>query len=193
MKRNQKIVIREATPEDTAALLYIYAPYIQKTAITFEYEVPSVEEFRERIKEIQKKYPYLIAELNGEIVGYAYAGAFHKRAAYDWCVETSIYVKQDEKRNGVGRELYQVLEDCLQAQGITNLYACIACPEREDEYLTKDSIRFHEKMGYQEIGMFHNCGYKFERWYHMVWMEKMLGDHLEKQPKVKPFSEVKRM
>ena len=106
MEKN-KLQIRVATKEDAEALLAIYAPYVEKTAITFEYEVPSIEEFRCRIQETLKKYPYLVAEKNGKIVGYAYAGAFHARPAYDWAVETSIYVSELQKGEGIGKALYK--------------------------------------------------------------------------------------
>lgn len=178
------VTIRMAVPEDAEALLKIYAPYVEKTAVTFEYEVPSVAEFSDRIKRTLKKYPYLAAELDGEVVGYAYAGTFHERAAYDWAVETSIYVREDKKGFGIGRALYSVLEHILLQQNILNVNACIAYPAREDEYLTKDSVRFHEKLGYRMAGRFHQCGYKFGRWYDMVWMEKHLGSHPENPEKV---------
>ena len=178
MEKN-KLQIRVATKEDAEALLAIYAPYVEKTAITFEYEVPSIEEFRCRIQETLKKYPYLVAEKNGKIVGYAYAGAFHARPAYDWAVETSIYVSELQKGEGIGKALYKALEEQLSQQHILNLNACIAYPEIEDEYLTKNSPKFHEQMGYTVVGEFHKCGYKFGRWYNMVWMEKLIGSHAD--------------
>lgn len=171
--------IRVAREEDAAALLEIYTPYVLETAITFEYDVPSVEEFAGRIRHTLERYPYLVAEdESGELLGYAYASPFHARPAYDWAVETSIYVARGAHRQGVGRRLYEALEQCLKEQGILNLYACIASPRQEaDPHLSKDSIRFHEHMGYRLIGEFHQCGYKFDRWYDMVWMEKMVGEH----------------
>lgn len=186
----QEVRIRIANSEDAEALLRIYAPYVRETAITFEYEVPSVEEFRQRILHTKERYPYLAAEQNGIIVGYAYAGAFHARKAYDWAVETSIYVDRNKKGNGIGRKLYDALETILREQNILNLNACIAYPTAEDEYLTRDSVRFHEHLGYRMVGEFHQCGYKFHRWYNMVWMEKHIGEHLEKQPEIKPFREI---
>ena len=105
MKNN--IIIRVASTEDAQTLLEIYRPYVEHTAITFEYDVPDIEEFMNRIKNTQKTYPYLVAEYQGEILGYAYAGAFKERAAYDWAVETSIYVRQNQKRMGVGSLLYE--------------------------------------------------------------------------------------
>lgn len=192
MEQNNKIeiTIRQATEADAEELLKIYAPYVTDTAITFEYEVPTLEEFTGRIRHTLQKYPYLVALQGEEIIGYAYAGAFYGRAAYDWSVETSIYIKRGRTHGGVGKLLYQALEDALKAQNIINLYACIAYPEVEDEYLTKNSVSFHEHLGYRMIGTFQKCGYKFGRWYHMVWMEKMIGEHLDKPEKVKRFSEI---
>ena len=187
---SEKIMIRTATTNDAEAILAIYAPYVETTAITFEYEIPGIEEFRERIRNVLKKYPYLIAEAEGEIVGYAYAGPFKGRAAYDWAVETTIYVDRARKRMGIGRKLYDKLEEALRKQGILNMEACSGYPETEDEHLTKDSVRFHEKLGYRMVGEFYQCGYKFSHWYNMVWMEKMIGEHQEKQPQIHPYSEI---
>lgn len=184
------IRIRVAKEQDAKEILNIYAPYVEQTAITFEYEIPSLRDFKERIHHTLQKYPYLVAEMEGEILGYAYVSAFHARAAYDWCVETSIYVKMDKKRMGIGVSLYCALELILKEQGILNLNACIATPREEDEHLTMDSVRFHERMGYRMVGEFDQCGYKFNRWYNMVWMEKQIGEHLEHQPRVKRFDEV---
>ena len=186
-----EVKLRVATVSDAAELLKIYAPYVTDTAITFEYDVPTLEDFEGRIAHTLEKYPYFVAELNGEIVGYAYTSAFHPRAAYGWAAETSIYVRRDMKRMGLGRTLYDALETALKAQGVLNLNACIACPDVDDEYLTRNSISFHAHLGYSMVGEFHNCGYKFGRWYNMVWMEKMLGEHVDDQPPVKSFSEVR--
>ena len=138
MTEDRKKGIRVATPQDAGALLAIYAPYVTDTAITFEYEVPSLTEFRERIRHTLERYPYLVMEQDGEILGYAYAGPFKERAAYDWAVETTIYVKQGMKKQGIGRKLYQALEDILIRQNILNLNACIGYPTVEDEYLTRN-------------------------------------------------------
>ena len=185
------ITLRIASPADAEALLQIYAPYVRETAITFEYEVPSPEEFQSRIRRTLEKYPYLIAEWEGRCVGYAYAGAFHARAAYDWVVETSVYVERGLRRQGVGQRLYTALEEILTLQNILNLNACIAYPAEEDPYLTRDSADFHQRLGYQLVGRFHQCGYKFGRWYDMIWMEKMLGAHRSPQPPVGPFPEIR--
>ena len=184
------MIIRVAKPEDAVALLEIYAPYVEQTAVTFEYEVPTVESFAGRIEQTLKKYPYLVAEIRGEIVGYAYAGAFHDRPAYAWSVETSIYIRKNRRRLGIGRKLYEELERILKLQNIVNVNACIAYPEMEDEYLTQDSVKFHEQCGYQMVGMFKKSGYKFKRWYHMVWMDKCIGEHRAEQPPMLPFPEI---
>ena len=181
------VKIRVARIEDAQALLEIYKAYVEKTAITFEYEVPSLEEFKRRMEKTLKKYPYLVAEDNDKILGYAYAGTFVGRAAYDWSVETTIYLKEDKKKLGIGRKLYEVLEKILRAQNILNMNACIGYPEEEDEYLNKNSVEFHSHIGFKMVGEFHKCGYKFGRWYNMVWMEKIIGEHKENQPAVIDF------
>ena len=174
----RNIEIRPARPEDAEVLLAIYAPYVERTAITFEYEVPTVEEFRRRIEHICEKFPYLVAEKGGHVVGYAYASTFKERAAYQWAVETSIYVDEHEKRKGIGRKLHDALEEALKGQGILNLNACISYTESEDEHLNLDSVRFHESLGYGRVAHFHLCGKKFGRWYDMIWMEKLIGEHV---------------
>lgn len=184
--------IRIAVKEDAYKLLEIYRPYVERTAITFEYDVPSVREFEERIMHILEKYPYLVAERNGEIVGYAYAGSFHSRAAYGWAVETTVYVRQDQKKTGIGKKLYDALEKVLAAQNILNLNACIAYPEKKDAYLTKNSVQFHEHLGYRFVGEFQKCGYKFGHWYNMVWMEKHIGEHSDNPPEVKCLEDVRK-
>ena len=215
----EEIRIRPAAAADAPGLLAIYAPYVRKTAITFEYDVPSEEEFRGRIEGTLKRFPYLAAyrqtvpagggnasaaaedrcaaKADGqqaageeELLGYAYAGYFKTRAAYDWACEVSIYVREDMKRSGIGRRLYEALELCLEAMGMRNLYACIGVPEEDDEYLNHDSVRFHERMGYRLCGTFRRCGYKFDRWYDMCWMEKFLVPPEDEVLPVSPFPEI---
>ena len=168
-------MIRSATENDAGELLKIYSYYVENTAISFEYVTPGLEEFRERIAHTLEKYPYLVLEEDGAIKGYAYAGVFKGRAAYDHCCEVTIYVDRFSKGRGYGKALYEKLEEALGNIGITNLYACIAEPVIEDEYLTRDSERFHQHMGYTKVGEFHGCGYKFGRLYNMIWMEKLIG------------------
>ncbi len=186
----QDLIVRLATEADAPALAVIYEPYVRETAITFEYVPPTAKEFAERMRRTMEFYPYVVAVLDGAIVGYAYAGTFKDRPAYDWAVETSIYVAQGYPGRGIGRALHDRLEVLLRAQGILNMYACIAVPDGEgDETLTRNSQHFHEHLGYRLVGEFYRCGHKGARWYNMVWMEKMLGEHRPDQPAVRPFPE----
>lgn len=197
------IRIRSAKVEDAAALLAIYKPYVEGTAITFEYDAPSVEEFAGRIRETLEKYPYLVLERTAsivggdcaenvgtiagsdcaagrdaaEILGYCYAGVFKGRAAYSRSVETSIYIKMGEHGKGYGRALYSELNRELKSRGILNAYACIASSKPGSTHLDNSSQKFHEHMGYSLVGTFNDCAYKFGQWYNMIWMEKMLGEH----------------
>lgn len=173
------ISIRFAKPEDAKELLKIYAYYVTDTAISFETEVPSEEEFKLRIEEVLKSYPYIVACKDDEILGYAYLHSFVGRKAYELSAETTIYLNPDKKKMGIGKKLYSVLEDIAKAQNITNLYSCIGYVDKEDEYLNNNSVQFHEHIGFRIVGKFENCGHKFGRWYHMVWMEKIIGEHKE--------------
>ena len=173
------ISIRFAKPEDAKELLKIYAYYVTDTAISFETEVPSEEEFKLRIEEVLKSYPFIVACKDDEILGYAYLHSFVGRKAYELSAETTIYLNPDKKKMGIGKKLYSVLEDVAKAQNITNLYSCIGYVDKEDEYLNNNSVQFHEHIGFRMVGKFENCGHKFGRWYHMVWMEKIIGEHGE--------------
>jgi len=169
--------IRIASPADAEACLHIYTPYVEKTAISFEYTAPSLTEFRTRITETLRKYPYLVAVRDGEIVGYAYAGAFKSRYGYRFAAESSIYVKDGLQKSGIGKALYTALETLLARQNLLTVYAAIAdTDDRADPYLTKNSIDFHAHLGYRPVASFPNCGYKFGRWYHLLWMEKPIGE-----------------
>ena len=169
---NTTLTLRMAVPEDADALLAIYTPYVEKTAISFEYQIPSREEFSQRISSTLSRYPYIVACRKGTPVGYAYVSPFHGRAAYGWSVETSIYVREDIRGCGCGRLLYEVLEEILKRQHIINSNACISFPN-------PPSIAFHQSMGYKQAAHFNQCGYKLGRWWDVVWMEKMLGEHNE--------------
>ena len=151
---------RLATLDDAPALLSIYAPYVEKTAISFEYDVPSLDEFRRRIADISRKYPYLVAEdENGQFLGYAYTHTFIARKAYDHCAESTIYLALDARKHGLGKRFYRAIEELSLAQNIYNLYACIGEPQgADDEYLTDNSIRFHEHMGFRLDAQFFRYG-----------------------------------
>lgn len=212
-----KLTFRVARPEDAEVLRTIYAPYVEETAITFEYEVPGVEEFRARIAHTLATYPYIVAVEENKIIGYAYVGRLHERAAYDWSVETSIYVDRSARKHGLGRQLYERLEAILRAMNIISVNACIAYPGTmnvaadaasaadrlqtnlregssdrgasigEDPYLNTNSPDFHAHLGYQLVGHFHACAYKFDRWYDMIWMEKWIAPHPAKPEAMIPF------
>lgn len=183
--------IRNASLTDAARLLSIYAYYVKNTAITFELEVPSVFEFEDRMTNVLKRYPYLVMEEQNEIIGYAYASPLNSRKAYDWSCDISIYLHPSFTKKGYGRQLYQQLEMLLKEMGILNIYACISFPDGEDEYLSKNSVDFHCHLGYQQAGVFHYCGYKFNRWYHIMWMEKIIGKKHKDMPKILPYSQIK--
>ena len=178
---NSALTVRFASPADAEALVAIYAPYILKTAITYEYEIPSAVEFAGRISTYSAKYPYLVAELNGTPVGYAYACPLGSRPAFDWAVETAIYIREDCKGLGVGRALYEKLEAILKAMGICTMTAAVASVSHDDPYLTNASIAFHLRMGFTPVGTFHNAGCKFGRWYDLTWLEKAIGEY-EREP-----------
>lgn len=185
--------IRIAVPEDAEAVRAIYAPYIRNTAVTFEYDVPSVEEMRRRITSILDKYPYLIAEDEGKVIGYAYANTFHPRAAFSHTAEVSIYIDDSYHGKGLGRMLYYNLEKILKEQNIFIIYACIAQTDNDkDPYLTNASILFHKKIGYSLIGKHNKSGYKFGRWYSVIWMEKVIRERPEFPSDFIPFSKLSK-
>ena len=149
-----EVVIRDAVLTDVERIREIYDHYVRYTAISFEYETPTREEMRERMHRTMARFPYLVAERDGVVQGYAYAGPFKERAAYDWCCELSIYLAQDARKCGMGRRLYAAMEERLRDMGVLNLYACITCPDREDEYVTRNSMEFHSHLGFRQVAEF---------------------------------------
>jgi len=160
-------MIRVAREADVPAILEIYAPYVRGTTVTFEYEVPTRAEFLNRFRTVTRDFPWLVWEENGEILGYAYACRPFERAAYSWCAEPSIYLKSTAQGQGIGRRLYIALEELLKLQGYRVLLALIT-----GENLA--SVSFHERLGYGICGEIHRCGWKFDRWLNVFWMEKHL-------------------
>ncbi|MGP6140597.1 MULTISPECIES: GNAT family N-acetyltransferase [unclassified Jeotgalibaca] len=187
---NESITIRPATAEDAKDLLGIYAPYVLQTAITFEYEVPTVEEFSNRITHTLQKYPYIVAVENNEIIGYAYASPYGTRKAFDWSAEVSIYLDSNQRGKGLGGKLYTALEEMLYKQNIINVYACIAETDEESDYLNHASQRFHTKRGYKKVAHFKKAGHKFKEWFDIIWMEKQLRDHPDEAQSIIPFSKL---
>jgi len=175
------MIIERVTVADAAALREIYGYYVEKTAVSFEYAVPSVAEFTDRIAAISARFPYIKAVENGITLGYAYATAYKPRPAYNRAVETTIYLQKELRRQGIGRCLYETLERALYSMGILNMNACITLPRQgeNDPYLTDASMRFHAHMGFTQVGVFHRIGYKFNRWYDMTWMEKAIGPYTD--------------
>lgn len=163
------ITLRFAVPQDAAALVEIYRPYVETTSISFETETPAPEEFARRISAYSARYPYLVAEENGTILGYAYAHAFHERAAYDWTVETSIYVAETARGRHVGTALYRALLELLTLQGVKNACAVIAFPNIP-------STAFHQAMGFEAGGILPDFGYKLGDWHSVAYLWKVLRD-----------------
>lgn len=184
------ISIRMASDADAEEILNIYSFYVADTAITFEYDIPTVAEFSQRILDTLKTYPYIVAMEENRIVGYAYASAFKARAAYNWAAETTVYLKRDCRGRGLGKKLYLALEDILKRQNIINLNACIAYTAAGDVHLDNTSAAFHEHLGYSKVAHFTKCGYKFGTWYDMIWMEKLLAEHPDTPEPVIPITEI---
>lgn len=172
-------MIRDAKLSDAPRLLEIYSYYVKNTAITFEYNVPSLEEFRHRMKNITLRYPYIVLEADGKVMGYAYAGSFIAAPPTIGHAKGSVYLDRTAKKLGFGRKIYEAMEQRLKDMGILNLYACIGYIDKEDEYLNHNSADFHTHLGYKTVGTFKKCGYKFGRWYDMIWMEKCIGTHTD--------------
>jgi len=169
-------MIRTATPDDSESILKIYAPYIEKTSYTFETEVPTVDSFKERISSYLKNWPWLVCELDGVIAGYAYGTRHRERVAYQWSIESSVYVHDDCQRMGVARALYTALINILKLQGFRNLYAVINLPNDK-------SVSFHEKLGFEYFATYKNVGYKLGRWKNVGWWQLQLNEYsLEPEP-----------
>ena len=160
--------IRPATVQDVPQILDIYRPYIETTAISFEYTVPTLKEFTDRFLGITAQFPWLVWEESGHILGYAYGSLPFERAAYQWSAEASIYLCPEARGKGIGRKLYAALEDILRKQGYRKVYAIITTANEA-------SVAFHKAVGYRHTATFPDCGYKFGAWYGTVWMEKDLN------------------
>jgi phosphinothricin acetyltransferase len=161
------INLREATEDDAPAIAGIYAPYCAATPISFEIEPPSADEIRGRIAKVLPDYPWLVCELDGRVIGYAYGGRHHERAAYRWAVNVAIYLDGECHRRGIGRALYSALFSMLTAQGYYTAYAGITLPNDA-------SFGLHRAMGFEPVGVYHGAGYKLGRWHDVIWLEKAL-------------------
>ncbi len=178
---NKDIRVRVARPDDAEAIQKIYAPYVKNTAITFEYDIPTVEEMEQRIQQTEETYPFLVATVKKKVVGFAYASTFQDRAAYQWSAQLSVYCDPAYKRQNIGTKLYYVLENFLRDMGYCNACACIALEHKKGKDIVKnESTRFHRSLEYNYVGKFNRIGYKNGKWYDMVWMEKTIAKHKDK-------------
>lgn len=175
--------IRLATHHDIDRILAIYGHYVTHTAITFEYEVPTRDEMMQRMDVIQAKYPYLVALVDDEIIGYAYASDFRYKAAYQWSPESTIYLDHQFLGRGIGKSLYRKLFDILCKQGFYNVYAGVTLPNEKSESL-------HRKCGFTETGVFKNIGYKHGNWHSIAWFQQTLEPYVIEPPAPRKFSEM---
>ena len=175
--------IRLATTADSASILEIYTPFITDTVITFEYEVPTITAFSERMTNIQKKYPWLVCEINGKIVGYAYASQFAERAAFAWSVDFSIYINPKYHKRKIGKALYFSLFELLKLQGYYNAYAKITSPNIKSEAL-------HKSLGFKPVGIYKNVAFKLGSWQDLICYEFKLMDYPKVPEKPKTIDEI---
>jgi phosphinothricin acetyltransferase len=178
---NPFVKIRLIRPEDHAAALAIYAPYITGTAISFEYEPPTAAQFSARISRISRSCPWLVAEADGLVAGYAYGSPHRERAAYRWSVECSVYVDPKYQRMGIASALYRKLLELLGLQGYVNVLAGLTLPNEK-------SLHFHTSMGFEPVGVYPRTGYKLGRWHDVLWMSLSLGPHLSDPPPPRPWT-----
>lgn len=162
------IHVRNVLISDTQAILSIYGPYVEKTAISFEIEVPSVDEMANRITKYTQTHPYLVAVLNDKVVGFAYAAPFSPREAYQYSSEVSIYIAEDIKYQGLGGLLYDALEKKLVASGVVQVISCITASNIA-------SLNFFERRGFEKAGLIPKIGYKFEEWHDVAWLIKTIN------------------
>ena len=168
------MMIRDARRSDVPAMLAIYAPFVEHTAVSFEYDVPTEAEFARRLEEHQAAFPWLVCEENGRVMGYAYAGRAFERAAYGWNAEISCYLAPELRGRGVGRRLYARIEEILTRLGYYKLFAVVTSANAP-------SVAFHRALGFRDAACFRNVGYKQGGWYDVLWLEKTLCDRPEPQ------------
>jgi L-amino acid N-acyltransferase YncA len=163
--------IRLATERDAEQVAAIYAPNVTDSIISFESEPPSADEMRRRIEGTLERYPWLVCERHGRVLGYAYAGAHGTRAAYQWSVDVSVYVHWETQRAGVGRALYTSLFAALKLQGFYNAYAGATLPNPA-------SVGLHESVGFRAVGVYRGVGYKLGAWHDVVWWHLALRERV---------------
>jgi len=176
-------MIRSATEHDIAAIRDIYAPYVTETAISLEDEVPSLEVARERLRQGSERFPWLVYEEAGAILGYAYAGAFRTRPAYAWSVESTVYVRKNEHGKGIGRALYERLFDILRRQGAINILAVISLPNDA-------SVQLHERLGFKPVARIADAGYKLGAWWDVGFWQRSFAKPATMHPLGDPKSAI---
>ncbi|MBR2790134.1 MAG: N-acetyltransferase [Eggerthellaceae bacterium] len=187
------LIIRPAREEDIEPMRQIYEHYVLTSAATFNGvdEVPAPDAFAAKVARVSARHPWLAAQREGRVVGFAYAAPYRQRAAYDWDVETTIYLAPDERGRGTGRALYSRLEEILRRQHVRTMYACVThSPHEDDPHLTNASEHFHTAMGFAVCGTMRTCGYKFGCWYDILWLEKRLVEGEGDPEPFIPFSEL---
>jgi phosphinothricin acetyltransferase len=170
MELKSKPEIRPAVDADIPGILDIYTPFVRDTAITFEYEVPSLSAFRERFQAVCAQYPWLVAATETQVLGYAYAMRFRERAAYQWCCECSVYIHPEARRQGLATQLYHSLFQELRRRGLINVYAVITLPNPQ-------SVALHEHIGFEAVGILRKSGFKHGNWHDVLLMELFLEQH----------------
>ena len=177
--------IRLARTDDAEGILAIYSPYISNTSFTFETEVPSINDFQKRIADYLINWPWLVCEINGVIAGYAYGAKYRERTAYQWCVESSIYIHDNFQKQNIGKALYKALIKILKQQGYRNVYAVINLPNDK-------SVRFHESCGFTYFATYENVGYKLGKWKNVGWWQLVINEFgMEPEAPIK-FSELNK-
>ena len=183
--------IRMTRAEDAEQIAGIYRFYTEHTAVTFDCVPPDARFFEEKIARTLARYPFLTLEKEGRVAGFAYASPFKDRPAYDFLVETTLYLEKDQRGRGYGKELYEALENELKRQNVLRMEACVALPRASgDPYLSDASVRFHEKLGFHTVGRFEKSGWKFGRWFDMIWMEKTIGEEDDPPRAFVPYGEL---
>ena len=160
--------VRTARIADAPAILEIYAPHVLETSVSFETQIPTLVELENRMRETTAKFPWLVLEDGGELLGYAYATKFRVRAAYDWSVESTVYVRMGHERKGIGRALYAELLEKLRTQGVVNVIGGITLPN-------EGSVRLHESFGFKPVARLPGIGFKFGQWWDVgYWQLELL-------------------
>ncbi len=161
------ISLRQATPGDGAAVAAIYRPIVEQTAISFEEVPPAADDMAGRIAHVLERYPYLVAEQDKRVIGYAYAAQHMERAAYRWSVNVSAYVAESARGAGVGKRLYRALFETLAERGFHMAMAGITLPNEA-------SVKLHEGMGFQPVGIYREVGFKFGHWHDVGWWQRRI-------------------